>query len=167
MSAIRSMRDDDLPRVLDLQRQSFTPDLVESDAVICQRYARFGADFFVALEGDVIVGYTLCFPWKLGTFPPHDTPFPDTLPEPDSFFIQDLSVHRDYRGRGLSKELLKAVFARGAAYRYRQVALVAVAQSGTYWDSQGFHVLPGQSDATLSYLTRSYGEAARLMVADV
>lgn len=167
MSAIRAMLDDDLPRVLDVQRQSFTPDLVERDAVILDRYARFGEDFFVALAGDIIAGYTLCFPWKLGTFPPHDELFPETLPEPDSFFIQDLSVHRDYRGRRLSKDLLKAIFARAKQRGYRQVALVAVAQSGTYWDSQGFRVLPGQSSAALAYLSSSYGEGARLMVADV
>jgi len=157
------MQDDDLPRVLDVQRMSFTPDLVETDAVSRDRYDRFGADCLVALVGDVIAGYSLCFPWKLGTFPPHDTPFPDTLPEPDSFFIQDMSLDPDFRGRGISKDLLSAVYARSALRGFADIALVAVAQSGNFWDRQGFQPLPGQDIATLSDVVRSYGEGARLM----
>lgn len=158
------MQAEDLSGVLDIQRLSFGEDLIESDEVIHQRFARFGGDFLVIKDGANIAGYALCFPWKLGDVPAHNKPFADILPEADSFFLQDISLHHDYRGRGLAGDLLQNIYSRAKEKGFIYLALVAVAQSGDYWDRQGFTEFAELPPEKQDYIKQQYGKGARLML---
>lgn len=157
----------DIPAVMAIQQASFTPDLVEDVAVIQDRFDRFGEHFLMARRGVEAAGYALCFPWRLGDIPSHNKPFPPLLPEPDGFFLQDISLAAIARGQGLAQIMLAHMLAHATALGFASFSLVAVSQSGDYWDRQGFRTLPGRSAAQLDYVTAQYGEGARLMVREL
>ncbi len=165
---LSSMQADDIPAVMAIQRASFAPELVEDEAVITNRFQRFGEHFLMAWKGadrqdGQAAGYALCFPWKLGEIPGNNKPFPPDLPAPDAFFLQDISLAPEARGHGLSQIMLAHMIAHAAAQDAASFSLVAVGQTGGYWDRQGFRQLENMSAARIAYVRSQYGEGARLM----
>lgn len=164
---LAAMQTADIPAVMAIQQASFTPDLVESAAVIADRFARFGGHFLMARKAGEPAGYALCFPWRLGDIPSHNKPFPAVLPRPDGFFLQDISLAPSARGQGLAQLMLARMLAHASSLGADSFSLVAVAQSGDYWDRQGFSSVPDRSPAQLDYVSAQYGEGARLMYRDL
>ena len=68
MKNIRSINQNDLHDLIEVQKKTFTSDLCESMDVFQNRFDRFGQFFKVAVSNNQIVGYIICFPYKLGEF---------------------------------------------------------------------------------------------------
>lgn len=161
---IRPMQEADIPSVLQIQQLSFDPELMESAANFYARFARFGTFFRVAGGEEGIAAYALCFPWRVGEIPAHNQPFAETLPEADCLYLHDISIHPDSRGAGLSRVMLADIYEQAVQHGFASVCLVAVAQSGTYWDRLGFHPVAGQTEKLHAYIEANYGLGARLMI---
>jgi ribosomal protein S18 acetylase RimI-like enzyme len=156
-----------LDGMLHVQQQTFTEDLRESANVFRNRFTRFGDCFRVALQQELVVGYMLCFPWKLGESPVNNQPFPDTLPLPDCFYIHDITLLPQARGTGIARAMLQDAFAQARLAGFDTMSLVAVAQSGDYWDKAGFTTYPALPAQKHAALLEVYGPGARLMVKPV
>ncbi|MBY9067890.1 GNAT family N-acetyltransferase [Hyphomonas sp. WL0036] len=152
-----------LASVVKVQAEAFTPDLLETPAVFADRLARFGEHFRVALMADRTVGYLVCFPWKLGDTPVNNENFPETLPDPDCFYIHDMALLPEARGSGLARAMLEDAYAQADRMGFDAVSLVAVGQSGSYWDKMGYVPYTAVSPAKLQRILDIYGPGARLM----
>lgn len=165
MSAITitKMQAADVLDVLRIQSQSFTPDLIEDDAVMRHRFDTFGEHCFVARKDERVLGYCLSFPWTKGDILPHNTPA-GAVDAPDCFYLQDISIAPDARGQGLAGLMLCALYAHASDLGFTSISLVAVEQSGSYWDAQGFVEATDIAPEKLAYIKDNYGQGARLMM---
>ncbi|MFN3607447.1 MAG: GNAT family N-acetyltransferase [Hyphomonas sp.] len=152
-----------IDEVVRVQAQAFPEDLRESPEVFADRLARFGAHYRVAFMGNRMVGYMISFPWKLGDAPVNNQKFPVELPEPDCFYIHDIAVLPDARGTGISRALLDDAYTQAHALGFDAVSLVAVGQSGSFWDKAGFVPYALVGPGKLGRIVEIYGPGARLM----
>lgn len=152
-----------ISEVVKIQAEAFTPDLRETPEVFANRIARFGEYFRVAYQNGRMVGYVVAFPWKFGDAPVNNQKFPEDLPEPDCFFIHDIALLPDARGGGVARALLEDAYQTAHKLGFDAASLVAVGQSGTYWDRVGFVPNARVSDAKQAYILDIYGPGARLM----
>ena len=152
-----------ISEVVRVQANAFTEDLRETAEVFEDRFARFGEYFRVAFLGGHIAGYMVCFPWKLGDTPVNNQKFPETLPGPDCFYIHDIALLSEARGTGISRALLNDAYDTAHRLGYDAVSLVAVGQSGSYWDKVGFVPYTHVGEGKLGRIRDIYGAGARLM----
>ena len=152
-----------IDEVVQIQAEAFTPDLRETPEVFANRIARFGEFFRVAYQNGRMVGYVVAFPWKFGDAPVNNQKFPEDLPEPDCFFIHDIALLPDARGGGIARALLEDAYQTAHALGFDAASLVAVGQSGTYWDRVGFVPFARVTEAKRAYILDIYGPGARLM----
>ncbi len=146
-----------------VQAQAFPEDLRESPEVFANRMERFGAYFRVVFMGDRMVGYMISFPWKLGDTPVNNETFPADLPEPDCFYIHDIAILPEARGAGISKAMLDDAYQTALRLGFDAVSLVAVGQSGNFWDNAGFVPYMQVGPQKLGRVLEIYGPGARLM----
>lgn len=159
---IESMKKSDLEEVIEVQKKSFSLDLREELAVFIDRFNKFGESFLVAKKDERIVGYAICFPWKLGEIPENNRVFPAELPIPDSFYLHDICLLEETRGLGIAGKILEKIYEKAKASGYSEVSLVSVEQSGNYWDRNGFELV-NVGEKLKEKLVKSYGIKARLM----
>lgn len=152
-----------IDEVVQIQAEAFTPDLRETPEVFANRIARFGEFFRVAYQNGRMVGYVVAFPWKFGDAPVNNQKFPEDLPEPDCFFIHDIALLAGARGGGIARALLEDAYQTAHALGFDAASLVAVGQSGTYWDRVGFVPFARVTEAKQAYILDIYGPGARLM----
>ena len=152
-----------IDEVVQIQAEAFTPDLRETPEVFANRIARFGEFFRVAYQDGRMVGDVVAFPWKFGDAPVNNQKFPEDLPEPDCFFIHDIALLPDARGGGIARALLEDAYQTAHALGFDAASLVAVGQSGTYWDRVGFVPFARVTEAKRAYILDIYGPGARLM----
>ena len=149
--------------VVQIQAEAFTPDLRETPEVFANRIARFGEFFRVAYLNGRMVGYVVAFPWKFGDAPVNNQEFPEELPEPDCFFIHDIALLPDARGSGVARALLEDAYQTALKLGFDAASLVAVSQSGNYWDRVGFVPNAHVTETKRAYILDIYGPGARLM----
>lgn len=167
MNEIRALQHQDLPRLIEVQKRTFTSDLCESIEVFQNRFDHFGQFFKVAVSNNQIVGYIICFPYKLGEIPKNNAPFKQNLPPPDCFYIHDVTLVHEARGRGLAQLLIESAFNQARELGFTKISLVSVGQSGNYWDKMGFVQYPHTTQEILQMLHSSYDDKSRLMVKDL
>lgn len=165
--SIRPMKVSDLSLVLSIQRQTFSVDLCEDLDVFENRFDRFGEYFRVAVLNEKMVGYLLCFPWKLGETPINNQKFPENLPEFDCFYLHDIAVLQEARGQKIAQQMISSGKKLGLELGFRYLSLVSVEQSGDYWDKLGFNILQDLSPLKIDQIQKIYGEKARLMKIDL
>lgn len=159
---IRQMKRDDLPAIIDIQKQVFGKDLCETLEVFTNRFELFGDYFKVATINDKAVGYMICFPYKLGEIPKNNKPFPSDLPAADCFYLHDIALLPESRGHGLAQALIEQAATSAKKLNFNQLLLVSVPQAGSFWDKQGFNEM-NLENSELNKVLKSYGENSRLM----
>lgn len=156
------MKRDDIPHVIEVQRQTFTEYLCEDNEVFLNRYERFGENFLILEDGTEIVGYALAFPWVLGDSPVNNKKFPLVLPPPTCFYLHDIAILSSHQDKGYAQAMLERVEQRARALGFDRLSLMSVSQSGNYWDQAGFTPIAVSKEKQV-YIEESYGENARLM----
>ena len=104
---------------------------------------------FVA-DLDGIVGYVISFPYVIGKPCPINSVFELEL-KPDCYYIHDLCVLDEFRGKGIANKLAERIL----EIKWEVVALVAVMGSNKFWRKFGFRAF-----ASLEY----YGRKAEYML---
>ena len=153
----------DIPEAVRVQAKAFPEDLRETPEVFANRFARYGGYFRMAVQNGQMVGYMICFPWKLGDSPVNNETFPEDLPEPDCFYIHDIALLPEARGAGISRAMLEDAYQTAHTLGFDAVSLVAVGQSGSYWDRNGFMPYTLVGPRKLARIQDIYGPGARLM----
>lgn len=154
----------DLEDVAEVQKKTFTQDLCEGHSVLLNRFETFGQYFYVAKNGKALIGYMISFPWKAGDTPVNNQKFPAILQTPDCFFIHDITLMPEARGTGLAAAMIEKACETGRSLGFKTISLVAVSQSGNYWDKNNFLEYVDISVEKRNGIIANYGQGARLML---
>lgn len=137
MFTVRRAEFSDLEAILAIQKVAF-PDFQERRAVFEDRLEISGDGCLVVEENDEVKGYIISHPWHRGDPPALDTVL-GALPEkPGCYYIHDLSLMPDLRGRGASGLLIQAAMRLAAGMALPVIGLMAVGGSSVFWRRHGF-----------------------------
>ena len=142
------------------------PAFPEDRAVLAERFALHPEGCLVlraadgAVGGGAVIGYTLTHPWAADTVPPLNTLL-GRLPAAELYYIHDLALMPAARGLRAGDASVRLLEAHARALGLSRMALVAVNNSGGFWQRQGFEQV--QSPHWTQKLA-SYGDDAAYMV---
>jgi GNAT superfamily N-acetyltransferase len=136
-------------------------DLPERDGVFAERVRRFpdGCLALVAEDGQ-LGGYALSHPIRRRQPPALDSLLGAIAPDADQYYIHDVCVLPELRGRGLAAQGIRRLLA--VAERYPSACLVSVYGTAPFWGRYGFGPPPSVDEA-LSAKVRGYGADATYM----
>lgn len=160
---IKYIAQKDLDFVIEIQRCSYTPNYHERKNVFQNRINLFRHGCKMAFLDDYPIAYLFSHPWRMD-FPlvALDTLITRLPDDPDCLYIHDISVHPNFRGRGIGKQMVTEAKNISRKLNLKYMILVAVQDSEKFWEQSGFvpATLPLSVVATE---LRSYG-SSRLMI---
>lgn len=113
----------------------------EPAEVYANRLSLWPTGCFVWQWNDAIAGFLVAHPWYRATSPalgallsaiPHDA---------DSFYLHDIALLPDTRGRGAGQTAMRLVIDMARGAKCRDIMLVAVNGAEHFWQAQGFAVV--------------------------
>ncbi|KAI4173533.1 MAG: hypothetical protein LQ343_002871 [Gyalolechia ehrenbergii] len=139
-------------------RHNIHPDLPESDQVFAKRVKLFPEGCLALIEGDSdeLSGYVISHPIRRRQPPALNSLLGELASDADQYYIHDLAILREARGRGLAQECIGKLFE--IAKRYPTTSLVSVYNTAPFWGRFGF-VSTGV-DEGLEKKLLDYGEDA-------
>lgn len=159
---VRTMREEDIHTVLEIQASSYTELQPESAESLLAKLAASPSTCFIASIGQHQIGYLISIPWIRSSPPLLNAPTCQLPTSPDCLYLHDLSVRPASRGSNAGQLLIAAFMEQLAALHLDCAVLVAVQGSGAYWQRHGFHVVdPSQELATK---LSSYGSNVQYMM---
>lgn len=159
MLLIRLMQTTDLPAVVKLQDRCYAADLFEPAELVKRRFQAFPHSCWVACFDDKLWGYLFSYPSILGKVNPLAADF--IAPEyPDCLYIHDVAVSGDARGQGVAQQLLAAAERYAKQHLFAHIGLVAVQNSASYWQLQGFVTAANLSAEAQQHLASYSGQQA-------
>lgn len=154
MFSFRRMQASDIPAVMSIQAQAYSPELHEEETVVRARLAACPQQAWVAEDAEGVCAYLFAYPSRLGQVTPLGGDFHPPA-EPDCLYLHDLAVARRAAGRGIGPALVRHKLQQASAKRLRYSALVSVQDSHGFWSRLGFteaQQLPApQADNLASY----------------
>ena len=158
LMAWRPMTAKDLPAVDELSTR-IHPDFPERPEVLGEKFALFPQGCYVlAGSGPQIFGYCFSHPWTFGPPPALDGLLGALPGKPDTYFIHDLTVEAELRGRKHAAMLVAELIRLAAHLPVERMMLVAVSGSAPFWIRMGFE---RTADDALQAAARSkYGQGA-------
>lgn len=161
MFSIRLMQEQDICAVLAIQLEAYSPDLLESEAIIRARRASAPRHAWVAEDGEGVCAYLFAYHSRVGKVTPLDGDF--HIPaRPDCLYLHDLAVARRAAGRRIGPTLVDEALSQARRQRLRFSALVSVQESATFWRRLGYS--PQQPDVEHAEHLVSYQVPATYMV---
>ncbi|CAO1604785.1 hypothetical protein XANCAGTX0491_008325 [Xanthoria calcicola] len=145
---------DSLVRVAD----KIHPNLPESDQVFAERVRLFPQGCLALVEdvADDLCGYVISHPIRRRQPPALDSLLGEIASDADQYYIHDLAILSEFRGRGLARECINKLLQR--AKRYPTVSLVSVYNTAPFWGRFGF--VPVEVDECLEKKLLDYGDDA-------
>lgn len=134
----RGMAAADLPAVHALSER-IHPELPEGPEIFANRLAVYPAGCLVLDAEGTIAGYAVSHPIRRDAPPPLATLLPAIAPDADTFYIHDLVVAPERRGRGEAALGVRRLLLLAEAYP--QAALISVYGTGGFWGRFGFDVV--------------------------
>src|SRR4051794_31123331 len=126
---IRQLTAQDIAAVLRVQKEAYHLELLERPESILSKMRLFPRGAMGFFDSDVLAAYVFCHPWQFGEVVPIDAVLQSLPINADCVYIHDLAVGSSYRGKGIAKSLLGAVFALGENLGITNYMLVAVQSS--------------------------------------
>lgn len=162
--SIDTLRPQDLPAALDIQKEAYPPFLVEEEGAFLSRLNLTASYCFAAKHGGVLSGYLLAHGWARRSPPALGVSLADGVPS-EVLFIHDLAVASSGRGLRVGQQLVGHAFRLATRAGLRSAELIAVEGAADYWQRFGF-TEGAASDALLEKL-RAYGAHARWMTREI
>ena len=131
MMNIRHTKPNDYSNICELGTKSYSDNYYEGEESFVSKIKGCYEGCFVA-DLDGIVGYIISFPYKVGKSFPIDS-FYEPVEDPNCWYIHDLCVSVDFRGRGIAVDLAKTVLNHSNVY-----CLTAISGSEGFWSKIGF-----------------------------
>lgn len=158
MMEIRELMESDWKDLMELQYRSFREDLAEGEEVLRPKWSSAPDCCFVARDDDGrLLGYIIAHPWKGEAAPAlSEETAPPTLGE--YLFVHDCSVDSSARGMGLGAKLSARVAEAARCKDYREIRLVSVQDSASFWRKQGYRELPSED------VVKKYGPGSLFMM---
>lgn len=159
---IRALHIHDLPRMLALQSGVYSPELLESEAVLASKIRATppGWISLAAVHGDTLCAYALACPWRSDAIPRWNhslTPQHDC----DVIYLHDVAVDHAYAGRGIARKMVSQLLQQGRRFGLARAVLIAVDGAQGYWSRLGF--VASDSSPT----DPAFGDGAVLMLRDL
>jgi GNAT superfamily N-acetyltransferase len=162
---VRPMRVGDLPAVLELQHRAYPPALHDSAAAFESRM-RLAPEMNLVHEIDgVLAAYLVSHPWSRRAPPPVDTVLKAVPAADRCWFVHDLTVSPDHRGRGLARTIVAAGRRAATSEGLLLAELIAVAGAAPFWRRVGFASVV--AEPALAAKVAGYGPEAIYMQRDV
>ncbi|MDF3127444.1 GNAT family N-acetyltransferase [Rheinheimera sp. 1928-s] len=127
----------DVPKLMLVQQDCYSEELVESAAVMAARIAACSQTCWGYFIEQQMAGYLLAYPSVLGSITPLAAAFP-LYQNANCLYLHDMAISVDFRGQSLAPELLKHATAETEKMGLQALALVAVQGAEGYWAKQGF-----------------------------
>jgi predicted N-acetyltransferase YhbS len=134
----RHLTPGDLPELHRLEAESYEPALHESDEAFLRLIALFPEGAFGFFDGDAVCAYAFAVPLPAGAVLDLKAPLEALPSRADTFYIHDVAVAMQYRGRGLAKALVAKLHDLARARGFRACELVSVQGSAPFWERFGF-----------------------------
>lgn len=155
---IRSMHERDIPAVLSVQAQCYSPAMNESACIIRERLAAAPQTAWIAEWGGQVQAYLTTYPGTLGKIGALGGQF-EIPAEADCLYLHDLAVAPSASGHGLGGRLVDKALKTALAMGLRQAALVCVQNAESFWQGLGFQRVPRLSAEARAALATYIGEA--------
>lgn len=162
MLSIRLMLSTDLPAVVKLQDRCYAAELFEPADVVINRFKNCAETCWVAVYQDKLWGYLFCYPSLLGKVGALAEDF-IPIPNADCLYLHDMAVSSDARGQGVARCLLDCAEHYAMQQQFSALALVAVQNSASYWQQQGFFALSSITPEQQLLLASYTGQQAQYL----
>jgi GNAT superfamily N-acetyltransferase len=162
MLSIRQMQSTDLPAVIKLQDRCYAAELFEPADVLVHRFKTCAETCWVAFYRDKLWGYLFCYPSVNGKIGALAEDF-QKAQTADCLYLHDMAVSSDARGQGVAKALLAQAEHYASEHQYALLALVAVQNSASYWQQQGFSPVSDISPLQQQLLASYTGQQAQYL----
>lgn len=129
---IRNTKPSDYDEICELGTKSYPNNYYEGEESFISKIKGCYEGCFVA-DLDGIVGYVISFPYLVGKSYPIDS-FYEEVEKPNCWYIHDLCVSKEFRGKGIAKELANQITNNGE----KVFCLTAVLGSDNFWNKVGF-----------------------------
>jgi GNAT superfamily N-acetyltransferase len=158
--AWRGMRSEDLPEIARIAALVH-PLYPEADEIFAERLELYPAGSRVLVDKtDAIVGYAVTHPWRYGAIPTLDSPLGALPIDADCYYIHDIALLPAARGCGAAQKGVAWLADHAARAGLARMALVAIAGTQGFWETQGFDVVDAPAMAAK---LASYDRSARYM----
>ena len=158
---IRLMTEDDLDAVMNMQPDVYEEDFYEDREILLNKLELYPKGCWVCTVGNQVAGYLFALPIEYKNPPAINTEIDKLSSSPDCYYIHDLAVHKAHRGKRIASLLMQKAIKYAQRNRFRQMTLIAVQNSESFWIKQGFKSV-NVSKEHLSKL-QTYGESALYM----
>lgn len=143
---------------------SIHAELPERAAVLAEKIRLCPEACLKAVAGDQMLGYGLAHPWRLFEVPALDAFLVELPSSPDCFYVHDVAILPQARGRNMAGRYLDAIRAIASGRGIVHLACVSVYGTVGFWARHGFEEA---ADPRLKTKLKAYGETARYMIAPV
>jgi GNAT superfamily N-acetyltransferase len=133
----RKASSNDLDGVLSVQAVVF-PAFQEAKATFAERLTLYPDGFFVVEEDGDIKGYLVSYPIHRLAPPALDTQIGSISPDCDAYYVHDLSLLPEMRGRGAAVAMIEAMTGVAKDAGFTTMALIAVGGADVFWHRFGF-----------------------------
>lgn len=137
------------------------PDFFEEEAVFSDRLTLYPAGCFAYADNTEIFGYGISHPWKLDTVPELNSVLEQLPDDSSTYYIHDIALLPEVRSGGVASRVISLMAAQAEADGFATMALVAVNNSGGFWEKKGF---VSRDLPALEGKLKSYSMDARYMV---
>ena len=134
------------------------PTLPEDRSVFANRLDIYPPGMRVLDLDGVASGYCVAHPWRRAEPLPLDFLLERLPEEADSFYLHDLALLPEARGRGFADAIVSEIIDQAAGLGLPAISLIAVSGSAPFWERFGFRRTAIQPDKLLGY-----GEDARFL----
>ena len=136
MTKVRRATLADLEAIMEIQRESYIPELVESRDVFAAIISAGLSHVAIAVTGEEVVGFALAHPSVRDRVHLLHTHV-ESFGEWDTLFIHDVSVRPSWRRKGVASALVHR-FTHPEFTHHPQVQCIAMESAIPFWEKQGF-----------------------------
>jgi len=160
MLNIRPMNYSDLDAVMKIQSMAYIPQYCESREVYEDKFAKYPDGCWVAEIDDYVVGYVISHPYLLDSPPKLDAVMDDIPQNPDCYFIHDVAINPEYKGKGIGSALCEKAKSLAKERNLPNMALISVQDSHPFWEKMGFrrveNLTASMTEKLESYITDEF-----------
>lgn len=137
MYKFRLMKETDIPAVVAIQDESYSPASIEPEPTIRSRLRRTSDTAWVAEDGMGVCAYLVGYRSVVGKVTPLHADF-RAEKDADCLYLHDLAVARRANGKGIGPALVGLALDQGMRAGLAYSALVSVQDSKDFWMKLGY-----------------------------
>ncbi|WP_340679937.1 GNAT family N-acetyltransferase [Paraglaciecola sp.] len=152
---VRHIQDRDWNRIIEIQKQSYPVDLIESKGSLQAKEMTSTDTCFVVEIDNNIEGYLLAMPYTHGKSPSiNSVEIFDK--NSNNLHIHDFCISASHKKNGYGRKIIKDLISASSFKCFKSISVISVMKSQYFWESIGLSVVEPKEPQALS----SYGNDA-------